>query len=57
MNLLGKYTLFAEGARGSLTKQLAQKFKLARRPRLPEVRHRPEGAVGAAAGASTSAAL
>ena len=28
MNLLGKYTLFAEGARGSLTKQLFQIFKL-----------------------------
>ena len=28
MNLLGKYTLFAEGARGSLTKQLMQIFKL-----------------------------
>jgi electron-transferring-flavoprotein dehydrogenase len=28
MNLLGKYTLFAEGARGSLTKRLAAKFGL-----------------------------
>jgi electron-transferring-flavoprotein dehydrogenase len=28
MNLLGKYTLFAEGARGSLTKQLGAKFGL-----------------------------
>ena len=28
MNLLGKYTLFAEGARGSLTKQLFKIFKL-----------------------------
>jgi electron-transferring-flavoprotein dehydrogenase len=28
MNLLGKYTLFAEGARGSLTKQLGAKFNL-----------------------------
>ncbi len=28
MNLLGKYTLFAEGARGSLTKQLVAQFKL-----------------------------
>ncbi|HTP75727.1 MAG TPA: electron transfer flavoprotein-ubiquinone oxidoreductase [Rhizomicrobium sp.] len=28
MNLLGKYTLFAEGARGSLTKQLLKTFKL-----------------------------
>ena len=28
MNLLGKYTLFAEGARGSLTKQLLKSFKL-----------------------------
>ena len=28
MNLLGKYTLFAEGARGSLTKQLLAIFKL-----------------------------
>ncbi|HEY1708242.1 MAG TPA: electron transfer flavoprotein-ubiquinone oxidoreductase [Rhizomicrobium sp.] len=29
MNLLGKYTLFAEGARGSLSKQLLAKFNLA----------------------------
>src|SRR4029079_19550988 len=28
MELLGKYTLFAEGARGSLTKQLIAKFSL-----------------------------
>ena len=28
MNLLGKYTLFAEGARGSLTKQLMNIYKL-----------------------------
>ena len=28
MNLLGKYTLFAEGARGSLTKKLLKAFKL-----------------------------
>ena len=28
MNLLGKYTLFAEGARGSLTKRLKEKFDL-----------------------------
>ncbi|MBR0838757.1 electron transfer flavoprotein-ubiquinone oxidoreductase [Bradyrhizobium liaoningense] len=28
MELLGKYTLFAEGARGSLTKQLVNKFAL-----------------------------
>ena len=28
MNLLGKYTLFAEGARGSLSKQLGQVFNL-----------------------------
>jgi electron-transferring-flavoprotein dehydrogenase len=28
MNLLGKYTLFAEGARGSLTKQLLNIYKL-----------------------------
>lgn len=28
MNLLGKYTLFAEGARGSLSKQLLAKFNL-----------------------------
>lgn len=28
MNLLGKYTLFAEGARGSLSKELIARFKL-----------------------------
>jgi electron-transferring-flavoprotein dehydrogenase len=30
MELRGKYTLFAEGARGSLTKQLIERFKLAK---------------------------
>ena len=30
MNLLGKYTLFAEGARGSLSKQLIARFELSK---------------------------
>ena len=33
MELRGKYTVFAEGARGSLTKRLIRRFDLDRRPR------------------------
>src|SRR3978361_2176679 len=36
MELLGKYTLFAEGARGSLTKQLIGKFALDAKPEPPK---------------------
>ncbi len=41
MMLLGKYTLFAEGARGSLTKALRAKFDLEKDSDYAEVRHRP----------------
>jgi len=37
-----KYTLFAEGARGSLTKQLIAKFLPRRQQRAAEIRHRPQ---------------
>ena len=36
MKLLGKYTLFAEGARGSLTKQLIANYKLCSEGRDPQ---------------------
>src|SRR5258708_5829446 len=36
MELLGKYTLFAEGARGSLTKQLIAKFALGKNSEPPK---------------------
>ena len=49
MALLGKYTLFAEGARGSLTKQLIAKFDLCAESRTAKIRHRIKGIVGAAA--------
>ena len=45
MELRGKYTLFAEGARGSLTKQLIARFGARRRTRAAEIRHRLQGAV------------
>ena len=45
MELRGKYVLFAEGARGSLTKELVSRFKLDGGPRPAEIRHRPQGAV------------
>ena len=45
MELRAKYTLFAEGARGSLTKTLIARFELDEGPRAAEIRHRPEGAV------------
>ena len=46
MELLGKYTLFAEGARGSLSKQLIAKYLARCEERAAEIRHRPEGSVG-----------
>jgi electron-transferring-flavoprotein dehydrogenase len=46
MELRGKYTLFAEGARGSLSKQIIARFKLDRpRLRAAKVWHRHQGAV------------
>ena len=45
MELLGKYTLFAEGARGSLTKQLIAKFSLDAKSEPAEIRHRPQGSL------------
>ena len=45
MELRGKYTLFAEGARGSLAKQLIARFELRRRLRAAEIRHRHQGAL------------
>ena len=57
MELKGKYTIIAEGARGSLTKMLIAKFGLARGPPAAEVRHRPQGAVGGARRRRTSPGL
>ena len=45
MELRAKYTVFGEGARGSLTKQLVERFGLNARPRPPEIRHRRQGAL------------
>ncbi len=45
MELRGKYTLFAEGARGSLSKVLIERFALGARQRAAEIRHRPQGAL------------
>ena len=44
--LLGKYTVFAEGCRGNLGEQLIDKFDLARRCGSPALRHRPQGSLG-----------
>ena len=41
MELRAKYTLFAEGARGSLTKTLLKRFDLAKDRDVPEIRNRP----------------
>ena len=46
--ILGKYTLFAEGARGSLSKMLIRKLGLDAEFGPAEIRHRPQGAVGGA---------
>ena len=45
MELRAKYTLFAEGARGSLAKTLIAKYGLDQRPAAAEIRPRPEGAL------------
>ena len=50
MELRAKYTLFAEGARGSLSKQLIERFGLAQDRAAAEIRHRPQGAVAGRAG-------
>ena len=44
------YTLFAEGCRGSLTKQLSERFNLREGARSADLRHRHQGAVGGPAG-------
>jgi electron-transferring-flavoprotein dehydrogenase len=46
MELHGKYTVFAEGARGHLGKQLLAKFKLDRGQGPAKLRHRHQGTVG-----------
>ena len=45
MELLGKYTLFAEGARGSLSKQLDREIYTRRQQRAAEIRHRSQGSL------------
>jgi electron-transferring-flavoprotein dehydrogenase len=45
-NCCGKYTVFAEGARGHLGKQLLARYKLDAGKRPAELRHRHQGAVG-----------
>ena len=50
MELHAKYTLFAEGCRGSLSQELMQQVQPARWRRSAEVRHRHQGAVAGRAG-------
>jgi electron-transferring-flavoprotein dehydrogenase len=50
MELHGKYVLIGEGVRGSLAKQLIEKFNLSEGKEPAEIRHRHEGAVGGQAG-------
>ena len=45
MELLGKYTFFAEGCRGHLGKQLMEKIRPQPRCRSANLRHRPQGTV------------
>ena len=49
MELRGKYTVFGEGARGSLTKTLIDRFKLNAAQRPPEIRPRRQGTLAARA--------
>ena len=46
MELIGKYVLIAEGARGSLAQAIIERYDLAQRQRAAEIRPRHEGAVG-----------
>ena len=46
MELRARYTLFAEGCRGSLSKQLMPQLRPARRPRSADLRDRHQGTVG-----------
>ena len=50
MELHAKYTLIAEGARGSLAKHADRQVRPARRRRSAEVRHRHQGAVAGRSG-------
>ncbi len=54
--LTGKYTLLAEGARGSLDQAADPPLQPRRRERAAEIRHRPQGAVGGAEGAASPGA-
>ena len=56
MELHAKYTLFAEGCRGSLSQELMHALQPARRRRSAEVRHRPQGAVAGRAGQASARA-
>ena len=57
MELHAKYTLIAEGVRGSLAKQLHGQVRPARRRRSAEVRHRHQGAVAGRSGHASSKGL
>ena len=54
MELRAKYTLFAEGARGSLSQDPDRALRARPGPRAAEIRHRPEGALAGRARTSTS---
>ena len=56
MELRAKYTLFAEGARGNLSKQLIAKYRPRRRARAAEVRPGLEGALAGRAGQAPAGA-
>ncbi len=57
MELLGKYTLFAEGARGHLGKQLIAQVQARCRARPAELCHRRQGAVGESTAAQAKPGL
>ena len=53
---IGKYTLFAEGARGHLGKQVIARFKLDRGPRSADLGHRHQGSLGDRSGEARAGA-
>ena len=50
MELRGKYTLFAEGARGSLSQAADRQIRPRRAARSAKIRHRPQGIVAGRSG-------
>ena len=56
VDILAKVTIFCDGVRGNLTKEIVQRLDLVERPGAGAVRGRPQGAVGDSLRAASSRA-